>query len=172
MKKDNFIFRDTNRSNVDNGETSHRGIEVTLHYAFTDTLDGSFFWSWARHQYENNPDLSSIDVDGNDIDTAPRHFGSAHLRWRPSPRLRTELEWIHMGGYYEDAANLNEYDGHDLFNLRLSYDATSNWQVFFRILNLADEAYAERADYSFGSDRYFVGEPISVYVGFRVASRL
>ncbi|MDZ7686157.1 MAG: TonB-dependent receptor [Gammaproteobacteria bacterium] len=30
MRKDDFIFRDTTRTNVDNGETSHRGIEISF----------------------------------------------------------------------------------------------------------------------------------------------
>jgi iron complex outermembrane receptor protein len=33
-----------------------------------------------------------------------------------------------------------------------------------RVTNLTDEDYAERADFGFGSYRYFVGEPRSVYV--------
>jgi hypothetical protein len=34
-------------------------------------------------------------------------------------------------------------------------------------MNLTDTDYAERADFGFGNERYFVGEPISLYVGIR-----
>ncbi|MBD3648538.1 MAG: TonB-dependent receptor, partial [Pseudomonadales bacterium] len=168
MKKDNFIFRDSNRTNVDNGETSHVGAEITLSYAFSDTLTGALYWSRARHEYDNNPDLASSDIEGNLIDTAPEEFGSANLRWRPSSKLLAELEWIHMGAYWEDPENLHKYDGHDLLNLRVSYHVNRNLETFVRILNLPDERYAERADFSFGEDRYFVGEPASLYLGFNL----
>lgn len=168
MKKDNFIFRDSNRTNVDNGETSHLGVEIALSYAFTDSLTGALFWSRARHEYDNNPDLASSNVEGNLVDTAPEEFGSANLSWHPSSKWLAELEWIHMGEYWEDPENLHQYEGHDLLNLRVSYHVSRGVETFVRILNLTDERYAERADFSFGEDRYFVGEPASIYLGFNV----
>jgi len=36
-------------------------------------------------------------------------------------------------------------------------------------MNLTDTKYAERADYAFGNDRYFVGEPASLYLGIRAS---
>ena len=38
-------------------------------------------------------------------------------------------------------------------------------RIFYKVMNITDEDYAERADFSFGSDRYFVGTPRSVYLG-------
>ncbi|MGB2192025.1 MAG: hypothetical protein ACPH3A_05600 [Luminiphilus sp.] len=35
--------------------------------------------------------------------------------------------------------------------------------------NLMDKGYAERADYGFGSYRYFVGEPRSLVLGVALA---
>jgi iron complex outermembrane receptor protein len=35
------------------------------------------------------------------------------------------------------------------------------------VTNLLDTDYAERADYAFGNERFFVGEPRGVYIGFR-----
>jgi outer membrane receptor for ferric coprogen and ferric-rhodotorulic acid len=37
------------------------------------------------------------------------------------------------------------------------------WYYGARVTNLFDTDYAERADFGFGVDRYFVGEPRSVY---------
>ncbi len=74
-----------------------------------------------------------------------------------------ELEWIHMGPYYTDEANLHSYDGHELVNLRFMMDV-GNWHLGARVNNVLDTGYAERADYAFGNDRYFVGEPRSVYL--------
>ena len=35
-------------------------------------------------------------------------------------------------------------------------------------MNITDEDYAERADFGFGSDRYFVGTPTSLFLGMTV----
>lgn len=164
MKKDNFIFRDTNRLNVDNGKTSHRGIETSLAFTLSDSLSLDLNATLVRHKYENSPALSAVDIEGNDIDTAPREIYSAQLGWQATENAYLELEWIHMGEYYEDPENLHPYEGHDLFNLRYSHQLNGDWSFNARLINLADEEYAERADYGFGSDRYFVGEPVSLYL--------
>lgn len=164
MQKDNFIFRDTNRINIDNGETSHLGIETSLAFEIRDNLAVTLNATLAKHRYENNPALSVFDVEGNDIDTAPREILSAQLNWQLTDSSQLELEWIHMGEYYEDPENLHPYEGHDLFNLRYSNHISEDWSLSARLINATDEAYAERADFGFGSDRYFVGEPVSLYL--------
>ena len=163
MNKDNFIFRDSSRTNVDNGKTEHQGVELGLQFALTDNITSEFNWSYAIHQYANNPPLATTPIDGNDIDTAPRNFGSANIMWQYSESGLVELEWTHLGKYFEDPQNLNPYEGHDLLNLRWGMDVSQTWRVAARVINLTDKAYAERADFAFGSDRYFVGEPRSFY---------
>lgn len=167
MRKDNFIFRDTTRTNVDNGKTSHRGVEANLIFRIQDSLTLSFNASFARHQYENNPALSATLIEGNDIDTAPREILSARLDWQMTNTSSLELEWVHLGEYYEDPENLHEYEGHDLLNLRYMNQVSPNWSFSARLINLTDEDYAERADYGFGTDRYFIGEPASIYVSVK-----
>jgi iron complex outermembrane recepter protein len=169
MRKDNFIFRDADRNTVDNGETSHRGVELTLQWQVSPTLSSNVFFSYARHEYENNPALTRDDISGNDIDTAPKTMGSVNLAWQPRQSLRAELEWVHLGEYYTNPQNTTKYEGHDLLNLRLSADISEDWNAFIRIMNLNDTDYAERADFAFGNERYFVGEPISVYLGIRLS---
>lgn len=169
MRKNNFIFRDTTRMNVDNGKTRHRGIEVSLTWELHQQLTANLFYSAARHEYANNPALASTSISGNDIDTAPRTMGSANINWRISPRANIELEWVHMNRYYTDPQNLASYKGHDLVNIRASSDVATRWSVFARLMNASDEDYAERADFGFGNQRYFVGEPRSLYIGIRGA---
>jgi outer membrane receptor protein involved in Fe transport len=60
--------------------------------------------------------------------------------------------------------NEHQYDGHSVFNLRLSGMVNQNWRGTLRVTNLLDEDYAERADYGFGEYRYFVGEPRGAYL--------
>lgn len=165
MEKENVIFQDSNRNNVSNGETSHKGVEFNTEFSITDDLLLSFAGSYARHIYEANiaPRGVTVVIDGNDIDTSPKLTGSAQLRWNINTVHSVELEWIHMSSYYVDEANLNEYEGHDLVNLRYQANLDNGWYFSARVTNLFDTDYAERADYAFGNYRYFVGEPASIY---------
>ncbi|MBT6893744.1 MAG: TonB-dependent receptor [Gammaproteobacteria bacterium] len=165
MSKDNFIFRDTSRQNVDNGETEHQGIELDMKMELHEAVTASIAFTWAEHEYDNNPALSNAPLKGNTIDTAPETLGSISIKWQATPQQTHELEWVHIGKYYEDPKNLNEYEGHDLLHLRGSLRMNDSTQFFYKVMNITDEDYAERADFSFGSDRYFVGTPRSVYLG-------
>jgi outer membrane receptor protein involved in Fe transport len=167
MKKEQFIFKDTDRANVDNGQTRHHGLEVEAQLALNESFDIELNWAFARHRYDNNPALARSPIEGNDIDTAPRSFGGIRLNWRLTPSINTQLEWVHLGEYFTNPENSNTYDGHDLLNLRGQLALSDEWQVFFRVTNLSDTDYAERADFAFGRERFFVGEPRSVYIGIR-----
>jgi len=168
MQKDNFIFRDTSRQNVDNGETRHHGIEFSLNTDLSDTLAASLAFTWAEHEYANDPQLSATPLDGNEIDTAPSTLGSATLNWQASENLKVELEWVHVGSYYQDPQNQQEYEGHDLLHLRTHWRLSERTNLSARVMNLTDEDYAERADFGFGNDRYFIGTPLSVFVGVQI----
>jgi outer membrane receptor protein involved in Fe transport len=168
MRKDNVIFGDSQRRNVSDGKTDHLGVEYSLDWQMAEhwaiALDGTY----ARHTYANNarprgvsPD---VDIEGNDIDTAPRTMGSLRLLWDYHRNGHMELEWVHLGAYYLDPSNQHEYEGYDLLNLRTRYQFTPRIGAGLRITNLANVRYAERADYAFGEYRYFVGEPRSVFV--------
>lgn len=166
MQKDHFIFQDTERQNISDGETSHRGIELALSYQwqhFYVSANGTF----AKHQYDSNLTLSKTNILHNEIDTAPEHMGSFQLGWRSDLGGFAELEWVHQGNYYLDPENSAEYSGHNLLNLRAGWALTERLDFSVRVSNLTDEDYAERADFGFGSYRYFVGEPRAVYATLR-----
>ena len=167
MQKDNFIFQDTSRANVDNGQTRHQGLEFEGSFALSDQFSVSAAWTLARHRYDNNPALARTDIKGNDIDTAPRSMGALQLSYAPSEAFFGELEWTHIGPYFTNPDNSNRYGGHDLLHLRGDYRLSATWSLFFRVTNLLDTDYAERADFAFGSERYFVGEPRSYFLGIR-----
>lgn len=163
MDKDNEIITDSNRLNLNNSHTKHRGLELSGAYDFNEQWRVSGAYNFARHTYENDEISGGVNINGNDVDTAPRKFGSFQLRWQPMATLFTELEWVNSGKYFTNPENLNEYAGHDLLNLRTRWQATSDITLALNILNLTDEKYAERADFSFGNDRYFPGEPLRAF---------
>lgn len=165
MQKDNVIFQDSARANVDNGETDHFGLEASLRLQFAPAWGIEFSGSYARHRYANDPEPTLL-IDGNDLDGAPRFFASTRLGWSPTDKARVELEWIHMDDYYLDPENTVEYGGHDLFNLRLTWSPARHWTLFARIHNLTDTGYAERADFTtFSGPRYFPGMERALFAG-------
>ncbi len=121
----------------------------------------------AKHQYAHQQILSGINIQGNDVDTAPRHFGTVQLGWWDmTSDISVELEWLHQCSYFMDAENSHQYNGHDLLNLRANSQLGQNWKAFAHINNLTDTRYVERVDYTiFIDERYFPGMPLTAFVG-------
>ena len=171
MLKRNFIFRDAEGFNVDDGRTRHRGVEFTGAYAFDDhwtlLVDGSY----AVHSYAFTAQLSPTDTIqyGNDMKYAPRTLGALRVRWQPVADTTVEAEYRHVGGYFLDESNQHHYGGQDLVDLRLRRGLGDGYTLSFKVLNAADTAYAERADYSFGNFRYFPGDGREFFVGVEKA---
>lgn len=163
MDKENVIFQNSNRINISGAQTKHRGVEFNSIVTLADSLTLTVAASYARHTYEGNINPGTVQLAGLDIDTSPRFTGSSQLMWQISEERSLELELVHMDSYFTDEANTAEYDGHDLVNLRYQATMGERWYYGARITNLFNTDYAERADYAFGVDRYFVGEPISLY---------
>ena len=71
-----------------------------------------------------------------------------------------ELEWVRLGKYWLDDANTEKYNGHDIFNMRVSYCITKQWEVYAKAINITDKLYAERVSKS-GADSalYAPGSP-------------
>jgi iron complex outermembrane recepter protein len=169
MEKDNVIFRDSNGFNVSDGRTDHEGVEYELAWLPIDTLSLALAGTYAKHTYEFNRVVEQGEtiVAGRDIDTAPRRINTARLNWSFLPSAAAELEWVSVGRYFVDAANANEYAGHDLLNLRVSWRATENWRTILRLNNVTDRAYADRADFAFGNYRYFPGRGRTLFLEVR-----
>jgi iron complex outermembrane receptor protein len=170
MDKDDVIFQDRDRQNVSGASTAHRGIDIDLFWALTDRFSAALSASLGDHSYDSDILLlgSRDSIRGNDIDTSPRHFGSARLTRALTINERPasiELEAVWIDAYYLDPNNQHEYEGHELLNLRFSWSLTEQFKTTWTFTNLLDEGYAERADYGFGNYRYFVGEPRSAMVG-------
>ena len=164
MKKRNFFFRDPDGLNVDNGKTKHRGVEVAFSLPLGEQFDVAANYTYAKHTYDFD-NLSSGTESGNEIDTAPRHIANVRLGWNFEQKSRAELEWQHMGDYYLDPANEYEYKGHHLLNLRVEKQIGQSVTLHGQVKNILDEEYADRADYAFGSYRFFPGQDRTYQVG-------
>jgi len=171
MEKQDVILRDSLGYNVSGGRTRHRGLEYALGLPFGAGWSFDVAGTWALHTYAFSGGIEQGEQvsRGDDVDTAPRHLHSARLGYA-GKRLRGELEWMHVGGYWANASNTARYPGHDLLNLRIEAEPVPGWTLVARVTNLADTAYADRADYAFGNYRYFPGRGRAAFleIGWRV----
>ena len=164
-----LIFRDANGFNVSDGATDATGFEADIAWhAGRHTFEVATAWGRHRYAFTRNAGRGERIVEGNDVDTAPRWLGSAHWRWS-GDSATSELEVSYVGSHFINAANSARYGGHALLNWRGDWQATPRIRLFARLLNLLDAAYADRADFAFGSHRYFPGMPRQLYVGAAVA---
>jgi outer membrane receptor protein involved in Fe transport len=158
LDKTNGIYQDSDRQYLNGIDTKHQGIEVDLNWQIMPSLSARLNTSYARHTYENNPTNGSL-IEGNDIDTAPQLMANAIVDWQALETINLQLEARHLDGYFLDADNNQEYDGHTIANLRTKWQVSENFATSLEVLNLFDTRYAERADFAFGNHRYFIGEP-------------
>ena len=163
-----LILRDSEAFNISNGKTESFGVEFEGWASFgghTITLAATY----AVHEYafDRAADGREQIMDGNDIDTAPRWLANARWRTDISETLQSEFELNYVGDHYVNAANTAEYDGHYVLNWRGQWQVSEDLSTFVRLINVLDEEYADRADFAFGSYRYFPAMPRQLYVGVR-----
>jgi outer membrane receptor protein involved in Fe transport len=167
MDKENAAFRNADGFTVPFARTRHRGVELSADVPVSEHFGASGWISYARHTYafsDSSTRAGEAIRSGDDVDTAPRWLWNARGVWRPTTKLSSELEWTHMGRYFSNAANTRTYPGHDVFNLRVRAALGPDVDLAMTVRNLTDVKYAERADFAFGVDRYFPGEPRALSV--------
>ncbi len=167
MEKQDEVLKASNNATIGDAETRHQGLELQLTYAFAPAWQLSTAVTWSRHEVEKASFLNGVDVSGNTMDTAPEWLASAQLVYQPDTRWWFQLETVYMDDYYLDAENEHRYDGHTLVNAIARVQLNSDWSARLRLQNLTDQRYAERADYAFGSYRYFTGEDRAAYLELR-----
>jgi iron complex outermembrane receptor protein len=169
MRKRDSVFRDAQGFDVSGARTRHDGIEVAADWQFAPAWTLAVNAAYARHRYDFDTVAARGEtfVSGRDVDTAPRWTGSAEVGYDGGGRVRTALQWVHMGRYFLDAENRFDYPGHELLNLRVAYAASPRLAVSARLNNLADTDVADRADYAFGDYRYFPGRGRELFVEVR-----
>ena len=164
--KHHVIGRDADGFNFSDGTTRHRGIDAQGRWRFRPDWWVQGNAAYARHQYAFDRDIAGGERirAGNAVDSAPRWLAAARLGHEQAMFGRFELEWVHVGAYWLDAANSERYRGHDLWHLRWQRPLSASWHGALRLMNLTDRRYAERADLAFGSFRYFPGAGRSLFL--------
>ena len=166
---ENLIIRDSEGFNQSGGRVDSSGVELGLTYALSPRHELRAAQSWAKHQYDFTQDLAlrEVIVAGSDVDTAPRHLGSVQWQWGPSEALKSTLEFTRIGSYFMDAANTLQYPGHVAVHWHAKWLVADTWEIQAHVRNLLDEKYADRADWSFGTPRYFPAMPRNAQLGIK-----
>lgn len=150
------------------GKTVHKGVEVGLGVEPVKDVSFDVSYSYSKHEYDDWVVSLTKDLSGKEISAAPRQILSARLGYKPAVLNggNLELEWFHLGSYWLDDENTEKYDGHELLNLRGSYNVTKSLEVYAKVLNLLDRKYAEKVSKSSnGAVTYGPGQPIALYAG-------
>ena len=164
-KKKNYIFKNSDSSMVLGGKSRHKGIEIKGAKVLNNSFSVKYALNLAGHYYDfTNQDIGV--ASGNEIDTSPNLFGSIFINFQASNKLNIEIEQEFMDEYFTEPSNAYIYKGHNLTNLRTSFEMSDAINLNLSILNLFDKEYAERADYSlFTGERFFPGIPLKWRLG-------
>lgn len=169
-EKENFFFRDSDGLNVTDGSTRHQGIEGQASWALNESFTISGTASIAEHTYTFDRIVgngSEVIRSGNEVDTAPNILGDFTVAWTPTAQFEASLSAEYIGEYFTDPANEQTYPGHTVTHARASYAFDDALEAFVIVRNLFDLNYADRADFAFGNNRYFPGEPLNATFGIR-----
>ncbi len=157
----------TNISTTTNaGKTLHRGIEVGIGAQLSSLWRFDSALSYAKHTYENWVTKDG-DFSGKEMELAPRAIGNNRVTFGNEKIGLAQVEWLHFGSWWSNAANTSKYDGHDLFNLRGQYPLARDTNLFANVHNVADKRYAESTGVSSGNDTFAPGLPRTLTVGIQ-----
>lgn len=166
------IIDDSDRKITNAGKTTHQGIELSLNGILTEQLKFSSAFTYTKQEYDTFSAIVSgtqRNYDGYDIAKAPKTIGNLTLTYSPKifKNSSISLEWEHLGKYYVDETNTDEYNGHDLLNLRANYALDKNMDIYFRMMNVTNKLYSTYASKTVGSSavKYRPGSPSVVLVG-------
>lgn len=166
-------FDDGSFGNANAGKTLSNGIEFGLNATVAKTLQLRFSGAYSKHEFVQYVERG-VKFNGNEINSAPRFVSNAELTWRPNTikGLRVLAEWQKMSRYFMDQANLFEYNGFNVFNLRIGYsfnNAQTKWlrgtDFWINAINLFNAYYAVNSSRSTAGRSYNLGEPRNINVG-------
>jgi outer membrane receptor protein involved in Fe transport len=147
---------------VNAGKTEHQGVELSWVNRISDSFKTRIAYSYSKHNYVDDPEFGN-----NEQAEAPNN--TANLRFIFSPQsvtgLETLLEFEHVGEYWLDDNNTRRYDGYTIAHLKASYQANKQLKLTAKVNNIADEVYAENANFSFGREKYTPGAPRQLFAG-------
>lgn len=172
QKRDDILTLTTGAgpTQTNNGKTRHQGIEAAVNWQMTPEARFSSALSFSENTYREWITSGTVNLSGKKMSAAPGTAANTTLEYRPDwlRGLRVEAEWVHLGSYWMNDANTQEYGGHDLANLRASYAVTDDVEVFGRVSNIFDTRWSTSSSISNGAAQFAPGLPLTLYGGLTV----
>lgn len=160
--------------NQNAGATRHRGIEYAVTYAPARSLSFRFSGTNAQHQYLDYSEVRTnfstgantvLVYNGNRMANAPAWIANSELTYKPLfiPGFRIAGEWQHIDKFFTNPANTKSYEGYDIFNLRLGYEARQaalkGFGIWFNVMNVTNKLYATTVVSNQYGDTYTAAPP-------------
>ena len=160
-------------TSVNAGKTQHQGIELALGMPLDRVWRIDTALSVASHKYIDwvLSGSTTANYSGNSMEAAPRTMATTRLTWRPNTRDLAQLEWLYLGSYWLEASNnplYGKYEGHQLFNLRVSHALSDSVSIDGRIMNVMNKRYADSASVSSSTPVFTPALPRALYAGVHV----
>ena len=158
MHKDNVIFQDAIASNVSGAKTRHYGAELSLDYRLNDhwyarlTAPGPATPTTARSTCWAAKRVSKATI----MQGAPEAFGKGASAEPFAWRTATHPGAGCVPGFSPEPENEHQYDGHSLFNLRVSARADT---CHIPVHQSAGRRLRRARGLRPGEYRYFVSQP-------------
>jgi len=170
----NLIDASGKQTTSNAGETSHRGVELSVGAALLRTVrvDASYATTVQRYERWVVPvGTSNVSYAGRTIEAAPHTLSNVLATWTPSVLRggRLAAEWSHTGRYYEDPENTRMYGGFDLVTLHANYLVRGGTELFARMTNATNASYAELASYNaLQKEQIYPGSPRMIFAGIKL----
>lgn len=139
---------DGSSGNRNAGKTRHSGVEWNLRYKPLPAILLRTGGTLAKHDFVEYEDKGN-QYNGNRMNGAPAVITNTEITWKPAflGGIRTGIEWQHVGKYFMDPANTEEYGGYELFNARVGY-SRGGFECWLNCRNIADVMYATTVEKS------------------------
>lgn len=137
---------DNSSENRNAGKTRHSGVEWNLRYAPVPSLLFRTGGTFAKHSFIEYEDKGK-QYGGNRMNGAPEVITNTEITYKPPffKGFRAGVEWQHVGKYFMDPANTEEYSGYELLNARIGY-ALGEFECWVNCRNITDVMYATTVD--------------------------
>ncbi len=165
-----FTANNTLPTQTNNGVTRHVGLEAAAAVEITREVRLSGAVGYANHSYVQWVNSASQNLSGKTMAAAPQVTASAVLAYAPGwlRGATGSIEWQKLGSYWLNDANTQQYNGHNLVNLRAEYEVVRGVSVYGRVMNALNTRWATSASLSGTTPQYAPGMPLNVYAGVSV----
>jgi len=142
---------------VSDGRTSHEGVEYALTWQALESLAATVSGTHARHRYEFSRAIEGGETitAGNDIDNRPAQPAAGRAQFLAGAGRGDRGRVARVGDYFIDAANGPPLHWPRIAELRVRWNSYPNGRWRCASTTRLDRAYADRADFAFGTYRYF-----------------